>query len=99
MYCTIHVLDTEVIIEDVDNIQEEIVETEIGAEEVEIETETECKPSMEEILPDKGRNVIPPLRPLTIAPKPAKVPITLKPLQGGQQLLFVQGISFLHPRT
>lgn len=80
--------DTEVIIDDTEHIEEEIVETEIGAEEVEIETERQ--PSPEEILPDiKGKSIVPPLRPLTIAPKPTK--ITLKPLQSGQQLLFVQG--------
>ncbi|XP_044758263.1 protein lin-54 homolog isoform X2 [Coccinella septempunctata] len=84
----------EVVIEEAANMEEEIVETEIGAEEVEIETETERQPSPEEILPDvKGKISVPPLRPLTIAPKPTKVPITLKPLQGGQQLLLVQGQS------
>ncbi|KAL3274316.1 hypothetical protein HHI36_015719 [Cryptolaemus montrouzieri] len=84
----------EVIIEQTGDLEEEIVETEIGAEEIEIETEAERPPSPEEILPDvKAKASVPPLRPLTIAPKPAKVPITIKPLAGGQQLLLVQGQS------
>lgn len=68
----------------------EVVETELGAHEVEIETERPHSP--EEILPDiKIKPNVPPLRPLTIAPKPAKVPIALKP-SSGQQLLLVQGM-------
>lgn len=74
-----------------DPVAEEIVDqTEIGGQEVVVETERVATP--EEILPDvaKAKAVVPPLRPLTIAPKPAKVPITLKPVQG-QQLLLLQG--------
>lgn len=70
---------------------EEIMDqTEIGGQEVVVETERVSTP--EEILPDvaKTKTVVPPLRPLTIAPKPAKVPITLKPV-AGQQLLLLQG--------
>ncbi|KAK9887835.1 hypothetical protein WA026_000146 [Henosepilachna vigintioctopunctata] len=86
--------DGDVIIEHVGDIEEEIIETEIGEEEVEIMTESENPPSPEEILPDiRCKNSVPPLRPLTIAPKPAKVPVTLKPLAAGQQLLLVQGQS------
>ncbi|KAF2899459.1 hypothetical protein ILUMI_06720 [Ignelater luminosus] len=70
-------------------VQSEVVQPEIGAQEVEIETERTQSP--EEILPDvKTRTNVPPLRPLTIAPKPTKVPITLKSA-GGQQLLVLQG--------
>lgn len=74
-------------------VAEEIVEqTEIGEQEVVVETER--APTPEEILPDVektvAKTVVPPLRPLTIAPKPAKVPITLKPV-AGQQLLLLQG--------
>ncbi|XP_065158164.1 protein lin-54 homolog isoform X2 [Atheta coriaria] len=52
------------------------------ADDVEIEME------MEE---EKPKTVtIPPLRPLTIAPKPAKLPVSFKPV-AGQQLLLLQG--------
>ncbi|KAF5287497.1 hypothetical protein FQA39_LY04125 [Lamprigera yunnana] len=54
----------------------EVSTPEIGAQEVEIETER-CQ-SPEEILPEVKTKSVPPLRPLTIAPKPAKVPIALK---------------------
>lgn len=66
------------------------MQTEIGAHEVVIETER--FPSPEEILPDikTKTSSLPPLRPLTIAPKPTKVPIAMKPV-AGQQLLFLQG--------
>lgn len=76
---------------EVQEVTEEIVDqTEIGGQEVVVETER--VPTPEEILPDvsKTKTVVPPLRPLTIAPKPAKVPITLKPV-AGQQLLLLQG--------
>lgn len=54
------------------------------ADDVEIEME------MEE---EKPKTVtIPPLRPLTIAPKPAKLPVSFKPV-AGQQLLLLQGIK------
>lgn len=69
--------------------EEVVVQPEIGAQEVEIVTERAASP--EEILPDiKAKATVPPLRPLTIAPKPTKVPIQLKPVSG-QQLLLVQG--------
>lgn len=68
-----------------------MMHAEIGAHEIEIETETERPPSPEEILPDikTKTTTIPPLRPLTIAPKPTKVPIAMKTMQGGQQLLLL----------
>ncbi|KAK9739358.1 Tesmin/TSO1-like CXC domain, cysteine-rich domain [Popillia japonica] len=71
---------------------DELVQTELGAQEVEIETEHDNSP--EEILPEAKPKTVPPLRPLTIAPKPAKVPIAIKPV-AGQQLLLVQsaGVS------
>lgn len=69
--------------------EEVVVQPEIGAQEVEIITERTSSP--DEILPDiKTKATVPPLRPLTIAPKPAKVPIQLKPVSG-QQLLLLQG--------
>lgn len=72
--------------------EEIVVQPEIGAQEIEIETERSQSP--EEILPDiKPKPTVPPLRPLTIAPKPTKVPITLKPV-AGQQLLLVQGKTY-----
>ncbi|KAK4874214.1 hypothetical protein RN001_013574 [Aquatica leii] len=77
----------EQLLEIQEEIETEVVEPEIGAQEVEIETER-CQ-SPEEILPDMKTKTVPPLRPLTIAPKPTKVPITLK--AGGQQLLLLQG--------
>ncbi|GJQ82265.1 putative tesmin/TSO1-like CXC domain, cysteine-rich domain protein [Trypoxylus dichotomus] len=71
---------------------DELVQTELGAQEVEIETEHDNSP--EEILPESKPKSVPPLRPLTIAPKPAKLPIAIKPV-AGQQLLLVQsaGVS------
>ncbi|KAI4457172.1 tesmin/tso1-related [Holotrichia oblita] len=71
---------------------DELVQTELGAQEVEIETEHDNSP--EEILPETKPKTVPPLRPLTIAPKPAKMPIAIKPV-AGQQLLLVQsaGVS------
>lgn len=76
-------------VEETGQVDAEVMESEIGAQEIEIETER--IPSPEEILPDvKTKTSIPPLRPLTIAPKPAKVPIAMKPLPG-QQLLLLQG--------
>lgn len=71
---------------------DELVQTELGAQEVEIETEHDNSP--EEILPETKPKSVPPLRPLTIAPKPAKMPIAIKPV-AGQQLLLVQsaGVS------
>lgn len=71
---------------------DELVQTELGAQEVEIETEHDNSP--EEILPETKPKSVPPLRPLSIAPKPTKVPIAIKPV-AGQQLLLVQsaGVS------
>jgi hypothetical protein len=85
--------EPEVIIETVEEtgqVEEDVMQTEIGAHEIEIETER--VPSPEEILPDVKTKTatIPPLRPLTIAPKPTKVPIAMKPVPG-QQLLLLQG--------
>ncbi|KAF5277210.1 hypothetical protein FQR65_LT03916 [Abscondita terminalis] len=77
----------EQLLEIQEEVETEVVEPEIGAQEVEIETER-CQ-SPEEILPDMKIKTVPPLRPLTIAPKPTKVPIALK--AGGQQLLLLQG--------
>ncbi|XP_060522430.1 protein lin-54 homolog isoform X2 [Cylas formicarius] len=71
--------------------EEEIVETEIEPQEVEIETEDQTSRSPEIILPDVKKPVtVPPLRPLTIAPKPKQIPIAVKPM-AGQQLLLLQG--------
>lgn len=39
---------------------------------------------------------VPPLRPLTIAPKPAKIPLAVKPASG-QQLFLVQGYYIIFP--
>nr|XP_974962.1 PREDICTED: protein lin-54 homolog isoform X1 [Tribolium castaneum] len=86
--------EPEVIIETVEEtgqVDADVMQSEIGAQEIEIETER--APSPEEILPDVKikTSTIPPLRPLTIAPKPAKaVPIAMKPAPG-QQLLLLQG--------
>lgn len=95
-------LDGEVVMDVSEGVAEEIVEQmEIVEEEVVIGSERASTP--EEILPDVGKvtntvpttkTVVPPLRPLTIAPKPAKVPITLKPV-AGQQLLLLQGKNSL----
>lgn len=59
------------------NLSEEMVHSPIMNED--IVNETKPKPSS-----------VPPLRPLTIAPKPAKIPLTVKP-SSGQQLFLVQG--------
>ncbi|CAH0564090.1 unnamed protein product [Brassicogethes aeneus] len=80
-----------------DVVHEEEVQTEIGGEEIEIETELEAENAVatiaitEDATADTKKAVVPPLRPLTIAPKPAKIPVTMKPLGGGQQLLLLQG--------
>ncbi|XP_063904049.1 protein lin-54 homolog isoform X2 [Zophobas morio] len=84
----------EVIIETVDEtgqVEEEVMQSELAHE---VEIETERAPSPEEILPDvkTKTTTIPPLRPLTIAPKPTKVPIAMKPMPG-QQLLLLQGTN------
>lgn len=59
------------------NMNEEMEHSHIMNED--IVNETKPKPSS-----------LPPLRPLTIAPKPAKIPLTVKPTSG-QQLFLVQG--------
>lgn len=92
-------------------LDDDIVETEIGEQEVEIEAEEELEEpvSPDEILPDfkeQSESVIkydgssvapPPLRPLTIAPKPVtpKVPMALKTAAvvnagSGQQIVLIQ---------
>ncbi|KAK5641328.1 hypothetical protein RI129_009875 [Pyrocoelia pectoralis] len=77
-----------------EKVTPDVLEPEIGAQEVEIETE-QSPHSPEEILPDIKIKTVPPLRPLTIAPKPSKVPITIK--AGGQQLLLLQGNGTAQP--
>lgn len=79
-------METDEVVEHEEEIETEV----IGNDEMEIELESA---NSEEILPDvKPRtNSIPPLRPLTIAPKPAKIPVAVKPV-AGQQLFLVQGI-------
>lgn len=66
-----------------------MVQSEFGTEEIEIETIT-----AEEVVAEaKPKTTLPPLQPLSIAPKPAKnVPIAIKPVTT-QQLLLVQGIG------
>lgn len=61
-------------------MDEEMEHAQILTEE--LVTETKPKPSS-----------LPPLRPLTIAPKPAKFPVTVKPATS-QQLFLVQGKFF-----
>lgn len=68
-----------------------VVEPEFDIHEVEIETERNRSPQAQEIIPEvKVKSTVPPLRPLTIAPKPARVPFTIKST-GGQQLLLLPG--------
>lgn len=68
---------------------EEVVQSEFGTEEIEIETIT----TEEVITESKTKTSLPPLQPLTIASKPIKnVPIAIKPVTT-QQLLLLQGIS------
>ncbi|KAJ8932690.1 hypothetical protein NQ318_000606 [Aromia moschata] len=86
--------EQEVVVESQEVVEhEEEVETEeITAEEMEVETEQHAN-SPDEILPDvkaTKTTTVPPLRPLTIAPKPTKVPLAVKPVSG-QQLLLLQG--------
>lgn len=91
--------------EEIEHEEEVVVQTELGAEEIEIETETAedgtvavTTPSgtmtlstMVEESNKRCGSAVPPLRPLTIAPKPQKIPVTaVKPL-AGQQLLLLQG--------
>lgn len=63
------------------------MQSEFGTEEIEIETIT-----TEDVVPEpKQKTSIPPLQPLTIAPKPTKnVPIAIKPATT-QQVLLLQG--------
>ncbi|XP_022916448.1 protein lin-54 homolog isoform X2 [Onthophagus taurus] len=79
--------------------EEELVQTDLGAQEIEIEMEPD---NAEEILPDVKPKSVPPLRPLSIAPKPTKMPYAIKPV-AGQQLLLVQGngqqFKILSPQT
>ncbi|XP_019881371.1 protein lin-54 homolog isoform X2 [Aethina tumida] len=102
------VSESEVVVdaqEEIEHEEEVVVQTELGAEEIEIETETAedgtvavTTPSgtmtlstMVEESNKRSGSAVPPLRPLTIAPKPQKIPVTaVKPL-AGQQLLLLQG--------
>ncbi|CAH1963002.1 unnamed protein product [Acanthoscelides obtectus] len=90
-------METEVIVENQEIIEhEEEVETEETVADDFVETDQHTASSdeilqgLKNIRPILGTNAIPPLRPLTIAPKPAKVPLTVKPV-AGQQLLLLQG--------
>lgn len=80
---------------------EMVVETqEVVEHEEEVETEemsNSMNEEMEQIMTEDLANEtkskpssVPPLRPLTIAPKPAKIPLAVKPTSG-QQLFLVQG--------
>lgn len=85
-------------------LENDIVETEIGEQEVEIEAEEIVQvEEPDEILPDIKNETIkietsvpPPLRPLNIAPKPAtsKISMALKTALvnagSGQQIVFIQ---------
>lgn len=64
---------------------------EVVTEELEVIIDPSNK-SDEQVLETKPNKTttLPPLRPLTIAPKPTKVPITVKSV-GGQPLLLLQG--------
>lgn len=94
-------------------LENDIVETEIGEQEVEIETEEiEQSEEPDEILPDIKEQIHiklepntgapPPLRPLTIAPKPAtsKISMALKTALvnagAGQQIVFIQSPGKLY---
>nr|CAI5858746.1 unnamed protein product [Callosobruchus analis] len=91
-------METEVIVENQEIIEhEEEVETEeitaddeFGDSDHHNGSSDEMLPGLKNIRPILGNNAIPPLRPLTIAPKPTKVPLTVKPV-AGQQLLLLQG--------
>ncbi|KAG5894475.1 hypothetical protein JTB14_032503 [Gonioctena quinquepunctata] len=74
--------------------EEEVEAEEMSSEEPENNSEQSNKYS-EQLLKEAKANkitLVPPLRPLTIAPKPAKVPIAVKSV-GGQQLLLLQGAT------
>lgn len=78
------VVETQAVIE-----HEEEVETEEISDTMEVEMVTE-----EFITEKKSKpSSLPPLRPLTIAPKPTKIPVTVKPATN-QQLFLVQGEIF-----
>nr|CAH7756963.1 unnamed protein product [Callosobruchus chinensis] len=91
-------METEVIVENQEIVEhEEEVETEeitvddeFGDSDHHTGSSDEMLPGLKNIRPILGNNAIPPLRPLTIAPKPTKVPLTVKPV-AGQQLLLLQG--------
>lgn len=84
--------DEEIVTSIEDPISEEYVQADIGAQEVEIESELpQIIEEPTEIIPKTTKTNMPPLRPLTIAPKPPKtIPIQLKP-SSGTQLLVLQG--------
>lgn len=85
------VVETQAVIE-----HEEEVETEELSGNMDEEMEHSQIVSEEVITDIKPKpNSVPPLRPLTIAPKPAKIPVTVKPASG-QQLFLVQGMFCLY---
>lgn len=82
--------------EEVIEHEEEVETEEIGNDEMEIFIEQSNTQMESEVIQKSKTNTIPPLRPLTIAPKPAKIPMAVKPV-AGQQLFLVQGIFLFSP--
>ncbi|CAG9857105.1 unnamed protein product [Phyllotreta striolata] len=85
--------DHEIIVENQEIIghEEEVEMEEIVNDYLEVALDSPGKPD-EQLLETKPIKTVsvPPLRPLTIAPKPAKVPLAVKSI-GGQPVLLLQG--------
>lgn len=84
-------------------LESDIVDTEIGEHEVEIEAEEIETTEPDEILPDiketpikvENKGAPPPLRPLNIAPKPMALKTALVNAGTGQQIVFIQSPGIL----
>lgn len=94
------VLPTEEEMQEIEKeqVEEEYVQDDLDTQEIEIETEATQVIEEPVVEAKTVKTTVPPLRPLTIAPKPTKtVPIQLKPAAGPQLLLLPSknGIGFV----
>ncbi|XP_056633113.1 protein lin-54 homolog [Diorhabda sublineata] len=85
--------EQEIVVENQEIVghEEEVEMEEVVTEDVEVSLDISNK-SDDQIFDNRTTKmtVVPPLRPLTIAPKPTKMPLTVKSV-GGQPLLLLQG--------
>lgn len=80
------VVETQAVVEHEEEVETEEISNSMDEEMEHSQILNEDHPT--EIRPKPSS--LPPLRPLTIAPKPAKIPLAVKPASG-QQLFLVQG--------